>query len=162
VSAMSFNDPLHLGTPGLMPGDNPASYECSRCHDGFYDALPDRINGKLVCSVCHDKALCKCGVAFMLKDFDCCAICLERWYADPKNHAEFRENDSIGLFTGDAKQVGDKVRNAINAEMPSARKLLMDLHRTEQDRGNAAAAWDLIQCARWLEANEQRAQKVAR
>jgi hypothetical protein len=136
-----------------------APFSCDFCNEGSDERL-DRIEGKYVCAGCTPKHVCTCGTAFMLKGWNDCNVCLAAYYMTRR--AEFLEDDSIGLFTGDAKQVGDKVRNAINAEMPSARKLLMDLHRTEQDRGNAAAAWDLIQAARWLESQEQRVQKVAR
>jgi hypothetical protein len=54
---MSFNDPLHLGSPGHIPGDG-SNEPCEGCGFGVGDA---RINGRFYCCDCVRK--CACGDA---------------------------------------------------------------------------------------------------
>lgn len=81
---MHSNDPTWLGTPGLIPGDSPDPYCCSRCGFGF-DSSEPRFAGDYACHPCVRVGHCKPCLAagreaWALKGWDTCLECAAAEY----------------------------------------------------------------------------------
>jgi hypothetical protein len=92
------NDPVHLGLPGLIPGDSTGPrIECASCFEAFPQLADLQLfGGRYRCDPCIRAGACKtCRSAMALKGADSCASCDIAFYV--ANPDEFLDAVAHGL-----------------------------------------------------------------
>jgi hypothetical protein len=125
---VNSNDPLHLGTPGLMPGDNPAPFACDFCNEGSDEPL-DRIGEHHVCDRCYWLKGCRQCHKRMANPADqdgYCTECAVGFYR--RNPADFAEALPLLRSTEDGVLIADAVEavgsQAATAEIEASKALI--------------------------------------
>jgi hypothetical protein len=139
------NDPLHLGTPGQLPGDSIGPrIECADCFEGFRE-LSDlqHFAGRYRCQPCIRAGMCKsCRSAMARQGTDSCIACDVGFYV--ANPDEFEDAIAHGLCR---TEEGCAIARAVLIPRGATVADLLEMSTTAARRGQADVAEVLFRTA---------------